>query len=111
MITIKEIAEIAKVSAGTVDRVVHNRPGVSKKTADRIRKILEEHNFKLNDVASKLANRKKYSIATLIPAFDEMNLFWKSPYKGILKAKEEVALFGVTTNNFNFNLCQLQREN
>lgn len=104
MITIKEIAEIAKVSAGTVDRVVHNRPGVSKKTAERIRKILEEHNFKLNDVASKLANRKKHKIATLIPAFDDVNLFWKSPYKGIFKAKEEVALYGVSTINFNFNL-------
>lgn len=104
MITIKEIAEIAKVSAGTVDRVVHKRAGVSKKTAERIEKILEEHNFKLNDVASKLANRKKYMIATLLPAFDEVNLFWKSPYMGIMKAKEEVALFGVTTQNFTFNL-------
>jgi len=31
MITIKEIAELAKVSTGTVDRVIHNRAGVSKK--------------------------------------------------------------------------------
>jgi LacI family transcriptional regulator len=103
MITIKEIAEIAKVSAGTVDRVVHKRPGVSKKTAARIQKILDENNFRLNDVASKLANRKKYSIGTLLPDFDKVNLFWKSPYMGVLKAKEEVALYGVSTKHLTFN--------
>ena len=29
---VKEIARRAKVSRATVDRVIHNRPGVSKKT-------------------------------------------------------------------------------
>ena len=32
-ITIRDIAEKAGVSAGTVDRVLHNRPNVSKKSA------------------------------------------------------------------------------
>ena len=30
--TINDIAILAKVSTGTVDRVIHNRGGVSKKT-------------------------------------------------------------------------------
>lgn len=103
MITIKEIAELAQVSTGTVDRVIHNRPGVSEKTAKRIRLLLEQHKFKLNDVASKLANRKKYTLATLLPAFDAENSFWKSPYLGVLKAKEEVGFYGVQTLSFAFN--------
>lgn len=103
MITIKEIAELAKVSTGTVDRVLHNRAGVSKKTAERIKALLKEHQFKLNDVASKLANRKKYNLATLLPQFDVKNSFWKSPYLGVLKGKEEVGFYGVQTSNFHFD--------
>ncbi|MFC2109133.1 substrate-binding domain-containing protein [Bacteroidota bacterium] len=103
MITIKEIADLAKVSTGTVDRVVHDRPGVSIKTAERIREILKKHNFKINNVASKLANRKKYTIATLMPQFDEQNSFWKSPFEGVSKAKEEVANYGVTIKSYTFN--------
>jgi LacI family transcriptional regulator len=103
MITIKEIADLAKVSPGTVDRVVHNRSGVSAKTAERVRKILKAHNFKINNVASKLANRKKYTIASLMPEFDAQNLFWKSPFEGVTRAKEEVANFGVTVKSYTFN--------
>lgn len=103
MITIKEIASLAKVSIGTVDRVIHNRSGVSKKTSERIRKLLKEHDFKLNDVASKLANRKRYKLATLLPSYDDQNLFWKSPYLGILKAKEEVGFYGIQTVTYSFN--------
>jgi len=106
MITIKEIAELAKVSPGTVDRVIHNRGGVSSKTADKIREILKEKNFKLNNIASKLALRKKYNLATFLPSFDENNLFWKSPYLGVLKAKEEVDSYGVLTENYTFNQFQ-----
>lgn len=103
MITIKEIAVLAQVSTGTVDRVLHERAGVSKKTADRVKSLLKEHNFKLNDVASKLANRKKYNLATFLPSYDDQNSFWKSPYLGLLKGKEEVGFYGVQTHNFSFN--------
>ena len=34
-IRIKDIAERAGVSVGTVDRVLHNRPNVSKKALDK----------------------------------------------------------------------------
>lgn len=103
MITIKEIAVLGQVSTGTVDRVIHNRPGVSLKTSKRVKALLEKHNFKLNDVASKLANRKKYNLATLIPSFDRENSFWEEPYLGILKREEEVGFYGVSGTNFTFN--------
>ena len=43
MITIKSIAKEANVSEGTVDRVLHNRGGVSKKTEAKIKEILKKH--------------------------------------------------------------------
>ncbi|WP_420601881.1 LacI family DNA-binding transcriptional regulator [Flagellimonas sp.] len=103
MITIKEIAKLAKVSPGTVDRVIHNREGVSDKTAQRIRAILKEHNFKVNRIAQSLAMKKKFTIAVLLPDYDEENSFWKSPLEGIQKAKEEVGSFGVAVETFSFD--------
>ena len=55
MITIKSIAKEANVSEGTIDRVLHNRGGVSKKTEARIKEILKKHNFQVNPVARALA--------------------------------------------------------
>ncbi len=103
MITIKDIAKEANVSEGTVDRVLHNRGGVSKKTETKINDILNKHNFKVNPVASALAMKNKFKLATLMPNYDSENLFWKSPYLGILKASQEVVNYGVEVNNFTFD--------
>jgi len=103
MITIKNIAFEANVSKGTVDRVLHNRGGVSKKTEKKIKGILEKYNFKVNPVARALKMKNKFQLATLIPNYDSDNLFWKSPYLGILKASDEVRNFGVEVENYTFN--------
>ena len=103
MITIKEIANIANVSVGTVDRVIHDREGVSKKTKERIQKILKDHNFKINMIARSLAMKKKYNISVLMPEFDDDNLFWKSPLMGVSKAADEVLNFGVEVEIFTFD--------
>ncbi|MFV0441667.1 MAG: substrate-binding domain-containing protein [Lachnospirales bacterium] len=103
-LTIKEIAKRAGVSTGTVDRVLHNRGRVSKKTAQLISNIIEESNFKLNLIASALAAKKSFQVACLLPHFDDNNPFWESPYKGMLKAEEEMENFGITFANHTFNL-------
>ncbi|MFI1772373.1 substrate-binding domain-containing protein [Thalassobellus citreus] len=103
MITIKDIAKEANVSEGTVDRVLHNRGGVSKKTEAKIREIIEKRNFSVNPVASALALKNKYKIAALIPDYNDTDLFWKSPYLGILKASEDVKNIGTQVNCFTFN--------
>lgn len=103
MVRIKDIAKEANVSEGTVDRVIHNRGGVSSETEKKIKKILKERNFSLNPIASALAMQGKYNIAVLIPESSETDIFWKSPYLGILKATEEVKNLGIQVNNFKFN--------
>lgn len=93
MITIKDIAKEANVSAGTVDRVLHNRGGVSQETETKIKKILKQKKFKVNLIASSLAMKKHYNLATLIPQYDEENLFWKSPIQEFRKqAKRSVPM-------------------
>ncbi|WP_299555523.1 LacI family DNA-binding transcriptional regulator [Seonamhaeicola sp.] len=103
MTTIKDIAKKANVSTGTVDRVIHNRPGVSEKTKIHVQKIIEEHNFQINTIASTLALNKSYKIGVLIPEARVENEFWSEPKKGIEKAAEEIKNFRISTSFFTFD--------
>lgn len=108
MKTIKDIAEEAKVSTGTVDRVIHGRPGVSPKTRAKIQKLLDKHSFERNVLASTLASKKKYSIATLIPLANSEDEFWHEPAQGIALAMNEIKRYGFKTHCFFFDKFDLQ---
>lgn len=60
MATIKEIAELAGVSRGTVDRVLNHRGSVSEKTAQKIMEIARALNYKPNRAGIALAAQKKH---------------------------------------------------
>ncbi|WP_303315381.1 LacI family DNA-binding transcriptional regulator [Flavivirga abyssicola] len=107
MKTIKDIAALANVSIGTVDRVIHNRSGVSKKTKERIEKIIQEHGFQINKTARILALNKKYNIAVLMPTAESSSDFWYLPKKGIEKASEEFEMHRVSVNYFHFDPLNL----
>lgn len=59
MVTIKDVAEAAGVSIGTVDRVLHGRPGVSEKSRKKVLKVIDEIGFVPNVNASVLASGSK----------------------------------------------------
>lgn len=103
MITIKDIAKLAKVSIGTVDRVIHKRSGVSKKTQERVQKIIDTHNFQINKTAQTLALNKNYKIGVLIPKSNSNSEFWCRPKKGIKKAAEEIEIYRSSCSLFYFN--------
>ena len=46
--TIKDIARMAGVSAGTVDRVLHNRGDVSPQSKAKVQKVLDEIHYQPN---------------------------------------------------------------
>ncbi|MEE0620822.1 MAG: LacI family DNA-binding transcriptional regulator, partial [Prevotella sp.] len=54
-IRIKDIAERAGVSVGTVDRVLHGRPNVSPSAKAKVDAVLKELDYKANVYASALA--------------------------------------------------------
>ncbi len=101
--TIKDIAIKAKVSTGTVDRVIHERGGVSKRTRINIKNIIKKNNFKINSVASALAKKKEYKIATLMPTFNQNDMFWESPFLGMKKASSEIEGFGFNIINYTYS--------
>lgn len=66
-IRIKDIAERAGVSVGTVDRVIHKRPNVSVDALQKVEKALKEMNYQPNVYASALAYNKSYTFYILLP--------------------------------------------
>lgn len=96
-VTIKDVAQLAGVSKGTVDRVIHNRGEVSAESLKRVLDVIDRIGYKPNVYASLLASRKHYRIVCLIPDF-ESGEFWEIAYKGILKAYEECQDFNVTVD-------------
>ena len=65
-IRIKDIAERAGVSVGTVDRVIHKRPNVSVDALQKVEKALKEMNYQPNVYASALAYNKSYTFYILL---------------------------------------------
>lgn len=86
-ITIKDIAEKAGVSVGTVDRVLHERPNVSPTALTKVRKALEEMKYEPNMYASALANSRQYHFHCLMPKH-ESEAYWEEVEEGQKKACE-----------------------
>lgn len=57
-VRIKDIAKMADVSVGTVDRVIHGRSGVSESSRKRVEEILKQLDYQPNMYASALASNK-----------------------------------------------------
>jgi len=102
-LTIKEIARIAGVSQGTVDRVIHNRAEVSQDTHNRIMKIIEDYGYQPNILARSLATKKTFNIAFIRPKHTKSNPYWLQSMEGFKKAVSEFGPFGFRLLNFEFD--------
>lgn len=100
---IKEIAKRANVSIGTVDRVIHNRPGVSKKTKEKINLIINELGYQPNLIARRLASKKLIRIATLTPKVPGETVYWEVLLNGIVQAESEIESYGVRVEKYFFD--------
>ena len=76
-IRIKDIALKAGVSVGTVDRVLHKRPNVSKEALEKVEKVLKEINYQPNAIASALAYNKRYKFFCLLPKHSS-EAYWEA---------------------------------
>lgn len=103
--TIKDIAKMAKVSRGTVDRVLHNRGKVSEDALIRVNEVLEKINYHPNLIARSLKNSKDYYVAVLMPDY-ESDAYWKTCYKGIKDAAKEFKSYGVSIELYFFTISE-----
>jgi LacI family transcriptional regulator len=95
--TVREIAELAKVSIGTVDRVIYNRGRVSAATKARIEAIIEQYQFTPNPIARRLKRNRSYRFFAFLPRRDQDAGYWGQALEGIREGAREIAPLGVET--------------
>lgn len=102
-VRIKDIAEIANVSIGTVDRVIHNRPEVSPSTREKILKLLQEFNYMPDIAARSLAFKREIHLAIVMPKVVQDHTFWELPRQGVQRALSELDHAQVHLHRFEFD--------
>lgn len=105
--TINDIARMTGLSKGTVDRVLHNRGEVSKKSYEKVMQVIRDLGYKPNVFASLLAKGKEQLIAVLLPSSEAGN-FWSLAESGIALARESVTPLGVRIQHFGYDQYDLE---
>lgn len=104
-ITIKDLAEMARVSTGTVSRVINGGPGVGEETRKRILKLIKELDYQPNASAQGLAGKRSNNIGVIIPhtgGYSMSSAYWPN----LLTAITEKA----ASNDYNVLLSTARSE-
>lgn len=101
-IRIKDIAVMAGVSEGTVDRVLHNRGEVSRKSREAVEKVLHEIDYSPNILARSLASKKQYRFICIIPSHHPGD-YWHSVDNGFDQAAKEFSHYHVDVEKQYFD--------
>lgn len=109
-IRIKDIAEMAGVSPGTVDRILHNRGNVSEPARKAVEEVLKKVNYKPNIHISGMSLKRKYKVVITTPGVTEGE-YWESIHFGIQHALREYENIRIqclvhTYNEFDVYSCK-----
>lgn len=101
-LTIKDIAKLAGVSKGTVDRVLHKRGKVSTAAFEKVNEVLKVIDYEPNHIARNLKNNKMYRISILLPD-PNIDPYWQACIWGIEAAIKEFKAYNLNIEIFYFN--------
>lgn len=96
-ITAQQIAELAGVSRGTVDRALKNRAGVNPQTKEKILKIAKEYNYKPNLIGKALAY-SNHSVKIEVILNSIGNSFFDEIKRGLIAAQNTYSDYGLELN-------------
>ena len=102
-ITTKDIAKLAGVSRGTVDRALNNRGQIAPEVKDQILKIAKEHGYVKNTLASSLAKNIEKKIAIVMPE-PSTDTYWRSMHQGIDSSYTALQNHGIDVKYFPFDI-------
>ncbi len=104
MATVKQIAERANVSIGTVDRVLHNRGRVNEQTRQRVLEIAQLLDYTPNRAAQVLASRKKKLHLGFFAMDEEAHPFFEQVNRAAREKAAELEKSGVRTSFFKIQV-------
>ena len=90
---IHKIAELAKVSIGTVDRALHGRPGVSETTRKKVLRVAKMLDYTPHLAARMLSGGASFKIGICIPK--EIHFFYDQMRAGIFDEARRASGFGL----------------
>lgn len=99
---IKDIAQMAGVSPGTVDRILHNRGNVSETARKAVEDVLKKVNYKPNIHITGLSLKRKYKVVITTPNVTEGE-YWESIHSGIEHALDEYENIRIKRIIFTYN--------
>lgn len=80
-LTISDIARLCSVSTGTVNRAIHNKPGINAETKERILKAIRDYGYEPNYFATSLATGRSNSVGLIVPNIS--NVYFSDLYTRI----------------------------
>lgn len=86
--TIRKIAELAGVSRGTVDKVLHGREGISDEIRAHVKEVIQKTGYVPNRIATELSQSMKEREIVLITT--PKNLFIERILAGAAEAEKEL---------------------
>lgn len=101
-IRIKDIADLAGVSVGTVDRVIHGRTNVSALSMEKVQRVLDEIDFHPNHYFSALAKKNTSDFAAILPLHTE-DSYWARVESGLIEGTRRFSDFKVTFKIFHYD--------
>ncbi len=103
---IKDIAIIAGVSAGTVDRVLHNRSDVSAESRKKVQAVLDEIEYRPNLHLSTIGVKKRCQIVTILPSSTKGSYWWQIE-SGIKRALYEFSSSNIKVRFLHYDQFDL----
>jgi len=101
-VSIKQIAEMAGVSAGTVDRIIHNRGKVSERNMEAVERVLKEVGYRSNIHNSAVGYFRQLKVAVTMPQTSWGNYWWLID-SGIRHAIDEYNDVSIELELFYYN--------
>jgi len=89
-VTIKHVAEKAKVHPSTVSRVFSGNAKISESTRQRVIAVADELNFHPNAIARSLTTRRAHTLGMVIP-YTQLEFFLDSFFPEVVRGLADVA--------------------
>ncbi len=99
---IVDIARLSGVSVGTIDRLLHNRGGVSQETRAKIEEVLELNQGKVDKLGLILLAKQQFLFAVILPKYNIGENAQKI-HEGVLSAIREFKMFWVDAQFFFYD--------
>lgn len=108
-VTLKELAKELDVSISTVSKALKNSPEISQDTIDKVKAFAKLLNYRPNNIALSLKNKKTKTIGIIIP--DIVHHFFTKVIKGVeiyANAKGYNVIVGLSNESFSNEVINME---